>query len=118
MEQLTPKVYLEIGGKKRKLTFDFNSICTVNDLTGINLLEASVSTVTAPSVRALLFASLLHDEPNLTIEEVGSWLNMSNLVNVRKAITAAWFASLSTEDDEDKKDDSTGEAQAQDDQKD
>lgn len=111
MEQIIPKIYLEIGGMQRKLTFDFNAVCVVDELTGINLLEASVSTVSAPNVRALLFASLLHDEPKLTIEEVGSWITMSNLINVRKAITAAWFASLDTDDDDEAP--APGEAQAQ-----
>lgn len=105
---LTPDVYLEIGGQKRKLVFDFNAICTVNSLTNINLLEASVGTVDAPSIRALLYASLLHDDPTLTLEQVGSWITMRNIGNVRQAIIAAWFASIETDEDA-----APGEAQAQ-----
>lgn len=105
---LTPEVYLEIGGQKRKLAFDFNAICTVNSLTNINLLEASVGTVDAPSIRALLYASLLHDDSSLTLEQVGSWITMRNIGNVRQAIIAAWFASIELDEDN-----SSGEAHAQ-----
>ncbi|MFC6644139.1 hypothetical protein ACFQBQ_00740 [Granulicella cerasi] len=107
---LLPTVYLDIAGKKRKLLFDFNAIIKVEELTGINLLQAVVSDLEAKNIRALLYASLLHDEPNLTIEEVGSWITLKNLANIRTAINTAWFASI--EDIEKIDDDSSsGEAE-------
>jgi hypothetical protein len=106
-----PKHTLHIGGKDRTLTFDFNAICTVEEKTGLNLLQASVSTVEAKNLRALLYASLLRDEPALTINEVGSWIDMKNLAAVRAAILDAWFASV--DDGEEKADAPMGEAKGQ-----
>jgi hypothetical protein len=109
-ETIQPTVGLEIGGKTRKLAFDFNAICVVTELTSIDLLESSLMRWTPPVARALLFASLLHDDPTLTLEEAGSWVTINNLGNIRPAIEAAWFGSFGTTDTEDE---SLGEAQAQ-----
>jgi hypothetical protein len=106
-----PKHTLHIGGKDRHLTFDFNAICTVEEKTGLNLLQASVSTVEARNLRALLFASLLRDEPALTIDEVGSWIDMKNLADGRAAVLDAWFASV--DDGVEKDDAKPGEGQGQ-----
>jgi hypothetical protein len=106
-----PSKTLNIGGKDRTLTFDFNAICEVESLTGINLLQASVGTVEAGNLRALLYASLLRDEPTLTLNEVGTWITMRNLSGVRAAILTAWFDSVN--DGEEKDDTTSGEAPAQ-----
>jgi hypothetical protein len=102
---------ITIGGKERHLCFDFNAICEVGKLTGINLLQESVSTVEANSLRALLYASLLHEDSTLTIDLVGSWITMKNLAQVRASILTAWFESVS--DDEAKVESKPGEAPAQ-----
>ncbi|MDE1161927.1 MAG: hypothetical protein PW792_08265 [Acidobacteriaceae bacterium] len=109
---LLPSVYLDIAGKKRKLLFDFNTVIRVDELTGLNLLRAVVSEVEAKNVRALLYASLLHDDPDLTLEEVGSWITIRNMSSVQTAIRTAWFASV--EDLEAEDEDDLGEASAQD----
>lgn len=109
---LLPAVYIDIAGQKRKLVFDFNAVIRVDELTGLNLLRAVVSEVEAKNVRALLFASLLHEDPDLTIEEVGSWITIRNMTNVQTAIRTAWFASF--EDLEKDETDDSGEAKAQD----
>jgi hypothetical protein len=107
------KTNIHLGGKDRSLCFDFNAICEVSKLTGLNLLEASVSTVEANNLRALLYASLLHDEPtSLTLNEVGSWITMKNLPEVRATILTAWFESV-TDDEKTEGDNKPGEAQAQ-----
>lgn len=109
LDPTLPDVSLVIGGRERKLCFDLNAICMADKATGVNLLKAVVSEVDATNIRGLLYAALLRDDPNLTLEEVGSWITMRNLSNVHNAIVTAWFASV----DDEKQDEAPGEAQAQ-----
>lgn len=105
-----PDVSLVIGGRERHLCFDLNAICIAEKATGVNLLKAAVSEVDATSIRGLLYAALLRDDPTLKLDEVGSWITMSNLPHVHKAIVTAWFASI---DEPENNGTEPGEAQAQ-----
>ena len=112
LDPTLPDVSLVIGGQERHLCFDLNAVCVAEKSTGVNLLKAAVSEVDATSIRGLLFAALLCDDPKITLEEVGTWITMKNIPNVHKAIVTAWFASI--DDQEENKDgDTSGEAQAQ-----
>lgn len=105
-----PDVSLVIGDKERHLCFDFNAICTVKKLTGINPLTAAADTADPENLRAILLASLLRDDPLLTLDEVGSWITFRNWQHINNAIATAWFASI---DETDTKDEQPGEAPAQ-----
>lgn len=112
LDPTLPDVSLVIGGRERHLCFDINSVCIAEKTTGVNLLKAAVSEVNATSIRGLLYAALLRDDPKITVEEVGSWITMKNLSNIHKSIVTAWFASI--DDQEENKDsDTQGEDQAQ-----
>jgi len=112
-EHHIPKTPIRIGGKDRHLTFDFNAICSVSQQTGINLLQASVSNVEPQNLRALLLASLLHEDPTLTLEQVGAWIGMKNLADVRAKIMTAWFEAVDDGEDKPEGDAAPGEAPAQ-----
>ena len=88
-----PDVTLTIGGKERHLAFDYAAIALAEKLAGVNLLsgtfEASFSTL-----GSMLYAALLHDEPKLKLDEVGSWINFVNAPIVYQAVLAAWIGSL------------------------
>jgi hypothetical protein len=102
-----PDVSIVIGGKERHLCFDVNAIVVVEKETKLNLLREAFSEPTFTNTRALLFATLLHDDPSLTLDEVGSWLNFSNLDTAYNAIRTTWFASKPESDEQ------PGEAPAQ-----
>ena len=63
--------------KTRKLSFDFNSLCEFERITGHNLMfETDI--LTKPSallLRTMLWCCLRTDDPELTIEEAGRFLN-------------------------------------------
>ncbi len=103
-----PDVTLEIGGRDRKLAFDMASILTVEQQTGVNLMAAALTEVSATSMRAVLYAALLHDDPDLSIEQVGKWIDFRTTGVIQQAILAAWYGSLPKA-----KDDDAGEDQAQ-----
>ena len=107
-----PDVQLTIGGKDRKLCYDFAAIVQAEKLTGINLMRAaSFQNLSFSDVRGLLYAALLHDDPKLTLEELDRTCGpqiMYNLVTIQGAIAEAWFGSVP-----DEKDEPAGEEKAQ-----
>ena len=93
-----PDVEIVFGDKTYHLAYDFNAIVMAEKATGVNLLSSVVGKIDATSLRGLLFAALLKDEPDLTLEEVGSFIRPNNIATIRQAIVTAWFGSA--KDDE------------------
>jgi hypothetical protein len=100
LDPTLPDVILRLGGVDRHLAFDFNAIVQAEKATGINLLKAMFSDITAEHLRGLLWASLLRGNPDITLDEVGSMLNFGNLAEVHAAIVAAWMASVKDDSEE------------------
>lgn len=88
-----PNVKLEVGGKTYQLSYDFNAIVKAEQETGIDLLTKVLGNVNATSLRGLLWAALLKDQPDITLEHAGGLILLSNIAVVRQAIVAAWFGS-------------------------
>jgi len=105
-----PDVVLIVGGVEYHLCFDMNSIVLAEKATGIDLFKASISNPTAENLRGLLWACILKDKPDFTIEEAGKLITPRNLHNVWLAVLSAWHDSVSSNEDEDK---TPGEDQAQ-----
>ena len=58
------------------LTFDFNSICEAEQLTGLNLMKPLTGAgVTATETRGLLYAFLKPENLNLALSDVGGLLS-------------------------------------------
>jgi hypothetical protein len=94
-----PDVELVVAGKRFKLAFDFNAICVAEKETGVNLLTSIVEEITANSLRGLLFAALLKDQPEMTIEHAGALITPTNMGAVRTAVVTAWFGSIESADE-------------------
>lgn len=72
---LKPRLPIKIEGKKRHLLWDFNSMAEFEELTGLNVITGAreaFSNLSATQTRALLFAQLHDDDPELTIEQAGA----------------------------------------------
>lgn len=95
-----PNVEIIFSQATYHLAYDFNAIVKAEQVTGVNLLSSAVGEITATSLRGLLWASLLPENPDMTIEEVGSLIKPSNVGTIRKAITTAWFGSVKDKDDD------------------
>jgi len=107
-----PDVTLIIGGVERHLVYDINAIVLAEKATGINLFQASVTNPSAETLRGLLWASLLKESPDMTLDEAGSLITMHNAVIVFAAIREAWFGSVQG-DEVASEDETPGEAPAQ-----
>ncbi len=94
LDPTLPDVELTLQGKTYHLAYDFNAICQANNATGINLLDSILGDITAISLRGLLWAALLPDNPEMTIEEAGKLIMLRDIKAVREAVVTAWFASL------------------------
>lgn len=94
-----PEVEIELD-KKRKLVFDFNAICRLEEVTGKNALDGETwSSLSAQDVRALLWGALLRDDETLTIQRVGEFINFQNLPTITEAIERAFASAAAPEGD-------------------
>ena len=98
MEKAQPAVTITLD-KERRLKMDLNAMYAFEEATGKSLfngktLESFQKEFTARDLRALLWACLLHEEKTLTIEQVGTWVNMGNIKEITKQVMLAFTASM------------------------
>lgn len=89
-----PMIELELD-KKRRLLLNFNAMALFEEQTGKNILASDVmENPSARDIRALLWACLVHEDPELTVEQVGAMIHMGNIRDISQAIAAAWKKAL------------------------
>jgi hypothetical protein len=71
--------------KPRKLKFDLNAMAAYEDSTGKSAFTIGED-ISAKSIRALLWASLIHEDSELTIEDVGSMIHTGNMQEITQKI--------------------------------
>ncbi len=83
--------------RPRRLVYDFNALAAIEETLGINALDPALwedaALMTATRLRAVLWAGLLADDPDLTIEAVGAMLTPDRIETATEALTAALAAS-------------------------
>lgn len=92
MSKINPSVPLELGGKLRHLKLDLNAMASFEEVTGQSLFGASISDISnmgARALRALIWSCLLHEEPDLTVETVGGWVDINNLADIAMQLNTA-----------------------------
>jgi hypothetical protein len=80
------------------LRYTLNAFAIIKERTGINLFDAEEGTVTKamtdPSViRTLVFAGLVHEDPELTEQQVGEMIDLENLGAVSERFVEALAVS-------------------------
>jgi len=87
-------VTIKVKGVDYTLLYDFESIATAEDIAGRSLLTGlSQRDITSPSislVRAMLFASLLPIQPNITLESAKALVTKDNIVEIWIKVLEAW----------------------------
>lgn len=90
LPSLVEDVEIEIGGKARHLRMDFRAIAAAERATGRNLLRpGSVAAAGASEMTAILWGCLLHEEPDLTLDTVRSWITYGNAADTFVAVMDA-----------------------------
>jgi hypothetical protein len=82
-----PPVVIELDGKERILKYDLNALCLFEEHSKTTLARA-LNDRSMSSIRALLWAGLLHEDSLLTIEDVGK-MSFSNLREVSTKLAQA-----------------------------
>lgn len=84
-------VALALGGAKRSLFYDLNALCRLKVEHRINVLVPGDEDTQDPvTLRALIWAGLLHEAPDLTVEAVGGWIGVGDLGRCAEAFAEAF----------------------------
>lgn len=76
--------------KPRHLLYDLNALAAFEEATGKSFLGGmSLEALTTKDLRALIWAGLLHEEPELTLQYVGSIVHAGNLADIDRQIGIA-----------------------------
>ena len=81
-------VTIELGGKERHLKYDLNAIAEIGERLDItisfeNFVKDLMSTqIPFSALRVILWAGLRHEDPDLTPEQVGAWVDLDNMQQV------------------------------------
>jgi hypothetical protein len=78
--------------KPRTLWMNFNAMAKFEEVTGKNLFK-SMAEPSASDLLALVWASLTHEDKDLTIEQVGEFVDLSNMEYVTSKLLEAWGAT-------------------------
>ncbi|PFW43801.1 hypothetical protein [Priestia megaterium] len=81
---------LTLGEKEFTLRYDLNALVELEDKLGVPLSEMGNIQITIKNVRSMLWAGVIHQEPEITEREVGSYVGMENMEEVQKAISTAF----------------------------
>ncbi len=81
--------------KERTMLLDLNGMVAFEEVTGRSLLKGlRFSDLTSKDVRALLWACLIHEDKDLTLEQIGKMITMQNYNDVFENINEAMSAAL------------------------
>lgn len=94
-------VPVELGGKTRNLKFGYNALCALEGALGIPISDIGkklVGSVDLRTVRGLVWAGLIHESPEMTLDEVGNMLNddLARLGEVSTKVGDAFAAAFET----------------------
>lgn len=77
--------------KERTLFFDLNALVALEEQ-GVDIATISEG-VKMSQVRGILWAGLIHEDKELTIEEVGTMVTLENIQEVSEAVGKAFSAN-------------------------
>jgi hypothetical protein len=88
-ETVIPLIPLKLD-RERHLRFDVNAMIALEEKTGLSVAEGLPSKMPLRVVRALLWASLVHEDEALTEVQVGSMIGPQNIAEVTAALRQAF----------------------------
>lgn len=86
---------LKLGGKTHRLRYDLNALAALEERLGLkSLTDFENLEVRIGTIRTMLWAGLLHENPDLTEQEVGAMVDGSNMNEVVEGVTRALVESF------------------------
>jgi hypothetical protein len=76
--------------KERNLRYTMNALAEIEDILGVPLSEMENVKMTIKNVRVILWAGLIHEDPELTQEEVGNMVDLGNFKEVQEKVAEAF----------------------------
>jgi hypothetical protein len=89
--------------RERELRLDFNAMSEFENLTGNSLFTIGDKMQEARNIRALLFVCMKSANEDVTLEQVGSMLNMGNFDKVNVALNKLMTVSYGDQEETDSK---------------
>lgn len=80
--------------KKRRLKFNMNALSELEDVLGKPVTQLSDQSIGMKELRALLWAGLLHEDPELTLHMAGELVEMENIQVISEKITEAMMLAF------------------------
>jgi hypothetical protein len=94
MSEIIAPVAIKLD-KERRLRLTLNGMVKFRQETGKDLLKGfDMDDMSADDIRALLWACLVWEDKDLTLEDVGDMIDMRNMPAVIKALTSSVFAAF------------------------
>lgn len=88
-----PVIEVELGGQTRRLRYTFRALKAIERvLPGVNALSGLAdlfADLSATSAVAWIWAGLLHEDPNVTIEQVEEWLDFGTFGRIVEQMQAS-----------------------------
>ena len=82
-------VKIELAGQERHLHYNLNSLEIIEDLTG-STLDKITKNLTMKTLKVLVYAGLIHEDKDLTVEAVGEMIGFGDIQAVSEAIGQAF----------------------------
>lgn len=98
LDKAKPEIPI-ILDKQRHLLLDLNAMVAFEEVTGKNMMQGlDAAKMTAKDFRAFLWASLLHDDKSLTLQDVGAMIHTGNMEDITNRLLEAWNVSMPEEE--------------------
>ena len=82
-------VKIELAGQERHLYYNLNSLEIIEDLNG-STLDKVTKNISMKTLKALVYAGLVHEDKDLTVEAVGEMIGFEDIQVVSEAIGQAF----------------------------
>ena len=87
---MAAEIRIELGGRERTLRYPMRSVKRLKAECGVNLFGLGETQMSDPDVMsAVLWAGLIHGDPELTVDEVDGWYELKDLGAISEAIAGA-----------------------------
>lgn len=102
MSDPRPERPVDLGKRRVVLRYDINALCELElvlGVSGVQALAARLDDIGFGTLRAFVWAGVLHGDEQPTLRQVGSWIDAGRLEPIGVAIGEAFAAAFPDIDD-------------------